>query len=130
MDKREFFQKQVIDAMLNIADFMIQKSVDGIYAGRANTIRENLRLNIFVFNEAMGRLKAIGFTSGVKQFSKTQLSQREDEELYYQIINHTMHPRIYLDTEEAKETLSKRSKRLKKEREFQRQSFINSLELE
>lgn len=118
MDKKEQFQYNVEKAVINIADFMILHSKDGVYVGRSKVVKEKLKLNTYVYNEAAGRLKAIGFMSNVKHFSKTQMKLRNDGEEYYYLVNSEKHPSTILNTSEAKVLLDKRRKKLdRKQRE-------------
>lgn len=124
MDRKEQFQQKVEKAVIDIADYMIKHSQDGIYVGRSKNIREALNLNIYVFNEASGRLKAIGFHSGVKQFNMTQLYQRKDRQEYYYKIDESRHPNNFIETDEAKALLRKRDKKLAYNRLLEQAAFI------
>lgn len=124
MSKKELFQEQVEESIFKIADYIISNSENDIFANRAKSIRDTLKLNIYVFNEAMGRLKAIGFLSSVKKFNKTQLSQRKDNELYYYKITPNKHPSKFINTEEAKVLLLKRQRKLSRKREFEKELIL------
>lgn len=130
MNRKDLFQKRVEDAVYNIANYVMQNLEGDKCVGRAKYIKETLSLNAYVFNEATGRLKAIGFLSEVKHFNKTQISLRADNEQYYYKVDLTKHPDKFIETDEAKILLEKRQAKLRRKREYDKKIFCLSFELD
>lgn len=129
MDKKALYQEKVKQAVFDIAEYMISKIENGNYVGRSVTIREALKLNFYVYNEASGRLKAIGFHSGVKHFSKTKILERKDnEEYYYQVFPENSPVKI-MQNKETAEKLDKRFKKLARQREIDSMLMLDVLDL-
>lgn len=128
MDRKELFQQNVEKAIVTIADYMIANSENGIFVGRADDIRTALNLNFYVHRESSGRLRAIGFHTGVKHFSKSQISLRSDNQVYYYKINIDCHPNKVLETIEGNAFLEKRQKQLARERHLEMEAFTTYIE--
>lgn len=124
MDRKELFQINVEKAVIDIANYMEENSENCIYVGRAEDIRKALTLNFYVHREASGRLKAIGFHTGVKNFSKSQILLREDNQKYYYKINVDCHPNKILESSEGIALLDKRQKKLARERNSEMDAFM------
>lgn len=92
VNRKELYEQKVQDTVIKLADYMISHSVDGILTMRAAELRHALKVNIHVYNEASGRLQAIGFHSGVKKFNAHELRERKDKPTYYYRIFPERHP--------------------------------------
>jgi len=124
MNKKELFQKQVEEAVFNIADYVMAELENGLFVGRSKKIRQGLNLNTYVFNEASGRLKALGFLSEIKRFNKSQMWARADKEEYYYKVDLSKHPAKFINSEEGKALLAKRRRKLERNRVFENQLII------
>lgn len=122
LDRKELYQKKSQEATIKLADFMMANSENGIVTMNAGEIRENLKFSIYLFKEASGRLKALGFHSGVIKFTKTELSSRQDNKVYHYKINPENHP-LKLHSGEIDRILNQRQKVLKNKRLLQDLAF-------
>ncbi|MCM3145078.1 hypothetical protein [Brevibacillus sp. MER 51] len=92
IDRKELYQKRIQDSVIKLADYMMDNSTNGIVAMKAIELRKNCRLTPHLFTEASGRLRAIGFHSGAKSFTKRELIERQGDCSSYYKINPECHP--------------------------------------
>jgi hypothetical protein len=125
MDKKALFELNVEKAVYIIADYMLENSENGIYIGRAESIRNALKINHYVYTEASGRLRALGFHNGVKHFTKSEMAKRNDSQVYYYKISRDNHPKIVLNTEQGKRVLKDRKLKLEQKREIELEIYMS-----
>lgn len=113
IDRKELYEEKSREAVIKLADFMIAYAVNGIITMKAAEIRRSLKLSIYLFNDASGSLKVLGFHGGVKKFTKSELEERKDNTNYYYKINPECHP-SKLSKEVIENLLNERQKVLRR----------------
>ncbi len=114
-DRKEIYEQRVQETVIKLADLMIDSSVNGISTMRAAELRSALNVTVHEFNEASGRLQAIGFHSGVKRFKVQELKERNDQCLYYYQIDVEKHPQK-LNPDAIEVALKKRRRTLERKK--------------
>ena len=95
---------------------------DGTSPVEIATLENVASVSRTVFNEALGRLKAIGFISERKRYVKAKRDKRTDGKEYYYDVDVESHP-IKLGIEETIKRLLKRRQRLDRISESNREAF-------